>query len=108
MVFLVRGAQWIMRSPVDLILESPITYYESQRLWKQEEKGQFGRVNCSTRASLAAQTVKSLPAVPETQVQCLAGNIPWRREYQPTSVLLPGESHGQRSLVMGPQTVGHD
>ena len=25
--------------------------------------------------------------------------IPWRREWQPTPVLLPGESHGQRSLV---------
>ena len=24
---------------------------------------------------------------------------PWRREWQPTSVFLPGESHGQRSLV---------
>ena len=27
------------------------------------------------------------------------GKIPWRREWQPTPVLLPGESHGQRSLV---------
>ena len=25
--------------------------------------------------------------------------IPWRREWQPTSVFLPGESHGQRSLA---------
>ena len=25
--------------------------------------------------------------------------IPWRRAWQPTLVLLPGESHGQRSLV---------
>ena len=25
--------------------------------------------------------------------------IPWRRAWQPTPVLLPGESHGQRSLV---------
>ena len=25
--------------------------------------------------------------------------IPWRRAGQPTPVLLPGESHGQRSLV---------
>ena len=24
--------------------------------------------------------------------------IPWRREWQPQQVLLPGESHGQRSL----------
>ena len=27
------------------------------------------------------------------------GNIPWRREWQPTPVFLPGESHGQRGLV---------
>ena len=25
--------------------------------------------------------------------------MPWRREWQPTPVFLPGESHGQRSLV---------
>ena len=27
------------------------------------------------------------------------GKIPWRREWQPTPVFLPGEFHGQRSLV---------
>jgi len=27
------------------------------------------------------------------------GMIPWRRAQQPTPVFLPGESHGQRSLV---------
>ena len=27
------------------------------------------------------------------------GKIPWRRKLQPTPVLLPGESHGGRSLV---------
>ena len=26
-----------------------------------------------------------------------AGRVPWRRAWQPTPVLLPGESHGQRS-----------
>ena len=35
--------------------------------------------------------------------------IPWRRKWQPTPVLLPGESHGWRSLQsMGSQRVGHD
>ena len=29
----------------------------------------------------------------------LFGNIPWRREWQPTTVFLPKEFHGQRSLV---------
>ena len=27
------------------------------------------------------------------------GNIPWRREWLPTPAFLPGEFHGQRSLV---------
>ena len=39
--------------------------------------------------------VKNLPVVQETWV----GKIPWRREWHPTPVFLPGESHGQRSLV---------
>jgi len=29
----------------------------------------------------------------------LVGKIPWRREWLPTPVFLPGEFHGQRSLV---------
>ena len=28
-----------------------------------------------------------------------AGKIPWRRNWQPIPVFLPGESYGQRSLV---------
>ena len=27
------------------------------------------------------------------------GRSPWRRKWQPIAILLPGESHGQRSLV---------
>ena len=34
------------------------------------------------------------------------GKNPWRREWQPTPVFLPGESHGQRSLV-GYSPSGH-
>ena len=29
----------------------------------------------------------------------LVRKIPWRRKWQPTPLFLPGESHGQRSLV---------
>ena len=41
------------------------------------------------------------------------GEIPWRREWLPTPVFVPGESHGQRSLVgyspcMGSQRVRHN
>ena len=35
----------------------------------------------------------------ETWVQFLGWEDPWRRKWQPTSVFLPGESHGQRSLA---------
>ena len=35
----------------------------------------------------------------ETQVRSLVGKIPWIQKWQPTPVFLPGESHGQRSLV---------
>ena len=34
------------------------------------------------------------------------GNIPWRKKWQPTLVLLPGESHGQRILA-GYSPCGH-
>ena len=44
-----------------------------------------------------AQTVKNLPAVPGFDPW--VRKIPWRREWLPTPVFLPGESHGQRSLV---------
>ena len=46
-----------------------------------------------------AQLVKNLPAMWETWVQTLGQEDLWRREWQPTPVLLPGKSHGQRSLV---------
>ena len=32
-------------------------------------------------------------------VSTWVGKIPWRRTWQPTPVFLPGESHGQRSLL---------
>ena len=49
--------------------------------------------------SLVAQRLKRLPLMRETQVQSLVGKIPWRRKWQSTPIFLPGESHGQRSLV---------
>ena len=35
----------------------------------------------------------------ETWVWSLGWKVPWRRKWQPTPVLLPGKSHGQRSLT---------
>ena len=51
-------------------------------------------------ASLVAQMVKNLPAMQETRVQSLGWeDPPWRREWQPTPVFLPGEFHEQKSLA---------
>ena len=46
-----------------------------------------------------AQRLKRLPPMQETRVRSLGFQIPWKRKWQPTPVLLPGESHGGRSLV---------
>ena len=45
-----------------------------------------------------AQMVKNLPAMWETMFHPWVGKITWR-EWLPTRVSLPEESHGQRSLV---------
>ena len=55
------------------------------------------------RAFMVTQMVKNLSAIQETQVHSLSlenpGKIPWRREWLPTPVLLPGETHERRSLA---------
>ena len=48
---------------------------------------------------IQAQTVKNLLAMQETQVRFLSWEDPWRREWLPTPVFLPGEFHGERSLA---------
>ena len=54
-------------------------------------------------ASQKALVVKNLPAntgdLRDTGSIPGSERIPWRRAWQPTPVLLSGESHGQRSLV---------
>ena len=57
--------------------------------------------------------VKNLLAVSETWVWSLGWKTPWRHEWLPIPVFLPGEFHGQRSLVgyiqsMGSQRVRHN
>ena len=52
---------------------------------------------CICWASLVTQMVKNWCAVQEFNPW--VREIPWRREWQPTTVLLPGEFHVQWSLV---------
>ena len=53
-----------------------------------------------------AQMVKGLPTIWEAGLDPWVGKIPWRRKWQPIPVLLPGKSHGLRSLV-GYSPCGH-
>jgi len=51
---------------------------------------------------LDGSDIKNLTAMLETQetpVDACVWKIPWRKKCQPTLEFLPGESHGQRSLV---------
>ena len=57
-------------------------------------------------ASLVAQMVKNLPAVQETRDRSPRWEDPLGNSMAPTPVFLPGESHGQRSLV-GHSLWGH-
>ena len=65
---------------------------KSQRLARRDKKAflsdQCKEIEENNRTSLVAQLVKNLPVVCEPWV----GKIPWRREWLPTPVFLPGES----------------
>ena len=53
-----------------------------------------------SRASLVAWKIKNLPAMLwRSRFDPWVGKIPWRRDWQPTPVFLPGKSHGQRNLA---------
>ena len=47
------------------------------------------------QTSLVAQRVKNLPTMQGTWVQTLGQEDPWRREWLPTPIILPGEFHGE-------------
>ena len=63
-------------------------------------------------ASLVAQMVKRCPQWGRPGFNPWVGKIPWKREWHPTPVFLPGKSHGQRSLVgyspWGRKELGHN
>ena len=42
---------------------------------------------------------KNLPVMWDPGFNPRVGKIPWRRNWQPTPALLPGETHRQRSLM---------
>ena len=61
--------------------------------------GRVGGAGAMPGLSCSMQDLLVWAAMQEAWVQSLGGKIAWRRAWQPTPVFLPGESHGQRSLV---------
>ena len=101
-------------------LEKEMAIHSSTFAWKipwTEEPGRLQSVGSQSQtrlkrrkrrrilhrlASTVAQLVKKLPANAggtREVAQSLIRKIPWRRKWHPTPVLLPGKSHGRRSLV---------
>ena len=76
---------------------------EGQQVWSKAYKVTDRDPLCS----LVAQMVKNPAARQETRVRTLGiRKIPWRREWLPTAVFVPGEFRGQRNLA-GNSASGH-
>ena len=63
-------------------------------LYSRDREKIFSWRSAHPRASLVSQLVKNLPAMPETLVQFLGREDPWRRDRLPCPVFWPGEFHG--------------
>ena len=53
----------------------------------------------ASQTSLVAQTIRICLQWRRPKFNSWVGKIPWRRAWKPTPLFLPGEAHGQRSLV---------
>ena len=80
-------------------LEKEMKTHSSILAWEIPWTEKPGGLRKTVGHDLASQTVKRLSTMWETQVRSLGQEGPWRRKWQSTPVLLPGKSHGQRSLV---------
>ena len=65
----------------------------------EEASSQFYPMYMKAGASLVTQQKRIYLPSRRYGFSHWVGKIPWRRAWQPTPVSLPGESHGQRSLV---------
>ena len=86
-----------MTSPLFPILEADFLKTIFKRTFRFNVKF---REKCTDSPGFPGRSVvKNPPANVGDGFSPWVGKIPWRREWQPTVVFLPGKSHGQRSLV---------
>ena len=78
-----------------IVREVPTTFFELQGI-----SGMMANllVNLS-QGFPGGSVVKNLPASLGDRFDSWMGKIPWRSKWKPTPAFLPGEFHGQRSLV---------
>ena len=53
----------------------------------------------STSVNVSVHALSCLCTLKEYMIKSKCADLYWRRKWQSTPVLLPGKSHGQRSLV---------
>ena len=82
-------------------MERARVWTSEDRFWRQDWTPNW-RSTDLLWGFLCVPVVKNPPAMQETQLTwfwSLGWEIPWRRNWLPNPVFLPGKSHGQRSLV---------
>ena len=79
--------------PGELVLDG------REGIWGESKEAPIWVMPSILWSSLVAQRVKRLLTTRDTRVRSLGWEDPGRRKWQPTPVLLPGKSHGRRSLV---------
>ena len=82
--------------------DAGVMYLTPTLYWKNVQCLRFRNcMDVSKNTSLVAHGKESSSNAGDTRplLDSWVGTIPWRRKWQPTPVFLPGESHGQRSLV---------
>ena len=85
--------------PFDLLLITYLKEWEKIIADHVSDKGLISKM-CKEpynfTASLMAQTAKNLPVCRRPRLSSWVGKIPWRLEWLPTPVFLPGKSHEQK------------
>ena len=85
------------------IVQTLISLQQTLNTWKRYSYRSLGNLKFITYSSLGAQKVKNPAAMQETWVQSLNWEVPLEEEMATYSSILevgiPGEFHGQRSLV---------
>ena len=90
------------RKKQQMFFEHYNMYALSKGNWDLERTQRQKRMSSLNWTSLGGSVVKNSPTIQEpqeTQFDPWVRKIPWRKKWLRTPISLPGESHGQRSLV---------